>query len=150
MLTHNHKLTARVERILTQQPGASSHYIYRRLSISGASLRMINATLQPFYQQGQIDDSTHIERAIKPLLAEHQGLNQIKRHLQRLQLNPLQVAATLVRIGQELDAREQAQRCKVLRFGGQKPSNPDEYSAMLFYLQKQGHTLPIALQVLRE
>ncbi len=149
MPINDHKLIAKIERVLKSQPGASSAYIYRRLSIGGVSLRMIDTALQTFYQQGRVDDSVHIERAIKPLLAKHQGLNQIKRHLQRQLLNPFQVTAALELLEQKVDARMQAQRCKTLRFGSQKPSHPDEHSTMLFYLQKQGHTLPIALQVLR-
>jgi len=149
MPINDHKLIVKIERVLKSQPDASSTYIYRRLNIGGVSLRMIHASLQTFYQQGKVDDSAHIERIIKPLLAEHQGLNQIKRHLQRQLLNPFQVTAALELLEQKIDARMQALHCKTLRFGCRKPNHPDEHSAMLFYLQKQGHTLPIALQVLK-
>lgn len=144
------RIEAKIRRILQHKPSASTLHIKQRLFTFGVNARTLHAHLMPFYRQHHIDDRLHIQRHFAHLMKEGKGFALIASALRRTPYNPFQVEAFLDERFADFDHLAQAKLSQALRFGKTPPQTVDERSKQLFYLQKQGHSLPVVRNVLRD
>ena len=142
-------IEAKIHRILQRNPDTSTLHIKQSLFPCGLKGRAIREHLMSFYQQGRVDDMPHIQRQLSHLMKERKGWMLIEKALRQALYNPFQVESVLSELSKSFDPHQQALLSKQRRFGDHPPKTPDERSKMLFYLQKEGHTLPVVMAVLR-
>lgn len=144
------RIEAKVRRILQHKPNASTLHIKQRLFTFGVTARTLQTHLMPFYRQHCIDDRIHIQRHFAHLMKEGKGFAFIASALRRTLYNPFQIEAFLDERFAGFDHLAQAKLSQELRFGKTPPQTIDERSKQLFYLQNQGHSLPVVRDVLRD
>ncbi|KFK53725.1 hypothetical protein JS86_19705 [Vibrio vulnificus] len=134
------QIKLRIERVLQRYPTSTSQDVRQRLMLT-VKPSYLYSYFFPFYESGRIDDRADIQRAIRAMMKEHLGFSVIAQKLASGRYNFLQVEQALRLLQAEFDHVAQTKRCKVARFGSERPIDEHHQSQVVMYLQKKGHRL---------
>ncbi|MFM2587419.1 hypothetical protein [Vibrio sp. TBV020] len=144
------KIANVINNMLKFNAEPTSACVRQRLEFLGIEKSDINHHIRLLYQEGKISDLAQIERDTEKYLRAFHGRKRAEEQLLASQYNTEQISLVLDSLYSNIDEFNLALNCKVEKFGTGLPQSDEQRSQIVFYLQRQGHKLPIVLQLLKE